>query len=141
MKQRNGFTLIEMLFALTIISVLTLLVVPNLYKLAQKQQTNKFFDVLEADVFYVQNQAIGTSVNSRIVFSSDHYSILNNQNSEEIKRYYPKHLSNRIKINHRIWFSNLGTIINPTTLIFEDQDTSYWVIFPLGKGRFYIEEK
>jgi|SRR5699024_5212066 len=143
MKQIDGFTLIELLFALMILSVLLLIAMPIMTNLTKKQETKKFFDVLEADVFYIQNQALGTSRNLRIVFDKDHYDVLGSgmQNGEEMRRDYPEHLVHDVQIDNMISFYNSGTVANPTTFLFRDGDTIYEVVFPLGKGRHYIEER
>lgn len=130
-----------MLFTIIILAALTLIVMPTMYKIVEKQQTKQFFDVLESDIFYIQNQAFGTRENVRIVFDEDYYVILHDRQIEEKKRYYPDHLTHDVKVNNRVKFSNNGTIIDPTTFVFKEDDITYQLVFPLGKGRHYIEEK
>lgn len=141
MKQMNGFTMVEMLFVLMVLSIFTLLVVPSIIRTIEKQETIHFFDVLDSDIFYIQNQAFGTRHNTRIVFDKEFYVVINDWKTEEIKRYYPKHITYDIKINNRIAFNNNGTIINPTTFKFRDGEKTYQLVLPLGKGRHYIEEQ
>lgn len=141
MKQMNGFTMVEMLVVLMILSILTLLVVPSIIRTIEKQETNHFFAVLESDILYIQNQALGTRHNIRIVFDKEFYVVINEWKTEEIKRHYPEHLKYDNKINNRVTFNNNGTIINPTTFKFRDKETTYQLVFPLGKGRHYIEEQ
>ncbi|MEI3611716.1 competence type IV pilus minor pilin ComGD [Pseudogracilibacillus sp. SO30301A] len=141
MKQINGFTMVEMLFALMILSILTLLVVPSIVRTVEKQETNHFFAVLESDILYIQNQALGTRDNVRIVFDEEYYVVISEGKTEGIKRHYPEHLKYNNKINNRVAFNNNGTIINPTTFKFKDRKNTYHLVFPLGKGRHYIEER
>ncbi len=141
MKQMNGFTMVEMLFALMILSILTLLVVPSIIKTVERQETKHFFAVLESDILYIQNQALGTRDNVRIVFDEEFYVVISEWKTEEIKRHYPEHLQYANKINNRVAFNNNGTIINPTTFKFKDKKITYQLVFPLGKGRHYIEEQ
>lgn len=139
MRRNNGFTLIEMLFSLTMISILLLLVVPSLVSLLKQQETNEFFKLLDADVFYIQNETFATNHNIRILFEGDRYVIRNSQTKEEVVRDFPSHLQFDL-VHNRIMFNNNGTILNPTRYRFYDEDTMYEIVFPLGKGRHYIEE-
>jgi|SRR5690625_2200697 len=140
-KTINGFTLIEMLFTMVILSLLIFIGVPSLIKVIENQQTKHFFQILNSDIFYIQNQALGTRQNIRIMFDEDYYILLHEQKAEEIKRFYPEHLTYKLDINNRISFSNSGTVINPTTFMFTDNNHSYKIVFPLGKGRHYIEKQ
>ncbi len=141
MKPINGFTLIEMLLAIVVLASLILLAVPPLFSTIQKQETAHFFNVLDSDILFIQNEALGTRQNVRIVFDKEYYSIVAEKQTEEVKRYYPKHLTHDVRINNRVSFSNNGTVINPTTFLFKDKSTTYHLVFPLGKGRQYIEEQ
>ncbi|MEI3606809.1 competence type IV pilus minor pilin ComGD [Pseudogracilibacillus sp. SE30717A] len=141
MKQINGFTLFEMLLTIVILASLVLLAVPSIFSTIQKQEIAQFFKILDSDILYIQNQALGTRQNVRIVFDQEYYAVLTERQSEEIKRYYPKQLTHEVKINNRLSFSNNGTVINPTTYLFKDKDTTYHLVFPLGKGRHYIEQQ
>jgi|SRR5690625_2530065 len=141
-KRINGFTLIEMLLTIGILGLLSFIVVPSIYKSIERQELVQFFNVLESDVFYIQNQALGTRKNFRIIFDEDYYIIAGPFNSGiDIKRYYPKHLKQEIKINHRVTFTSNGTVSDSTKVLFNYRDTTYQLVFPLGKGRYYIEEK
>ena len=140
-KQINGFTLIEMLFVVMILGVLIFIAVPIVIKSIERQEIKQFFAVLEADVFFIQNQALGTRQNYRIVFDEDYYIILGDKNGNDIKRHYPTHFTQDVKINNRVTFSTQGTIIDPIKLLFKHRDTKYKIVFPLGKGRYYVEEE
>lgn len=137
MDRSNGFTLVEMLFVLLVISIFTIMFIPNFVKMIEKQQTAQFFDLFSSDIFYIQNQTLNTNESYRIWLRDDHYLIISNETMK--RRNYPKHLEFTSYSNRRISFSKAGTVINPTTLRFKDRYHSYRVIFPFGKGRHYIE--
>lgn len=137
MDRSNGFTLVEMLFVLFVISIFTILFIPNFVKTIEKQQTAQFFDLFSSDIFYIQNQTLNTNESYRIWLRDDHYLIISNDTMK--RRNYPKHLEFTSYSNTRISFSKAGTVINPTTLRFKDRYHSYCVVFPFGKGRHYIE--
>jgi|SRR5690625_1960997 len=137
--KENGFTLIEMLFILLILSLLMVIAVPNLFSLLKKLETNNFFHMLDADIFYIQNEAMDTQNNVRIIFREDAYVIRNLYSDEDIIRYYPDNLSYDL-VNNRIMFNKNGTILGPTRYRFFDKNNTYEIVFPLGKGRHYIEK-
>src|SRR5690625_7399011 len=97
MKIKNGFSLIELLVVLSIISTLLLIAVPFTYSMIERQQTKHFFDLLESDVFYVKNQSFATVETARLIFMEDYYIAFVNLNDEKpIIRHYPKN----IKVNN-----------------------------------------
>lgn len=120
--------------------MLLLLVGPNLYSLYKKQQTKNFFNIFDTDILYIQNEAFGSRENVRILFESDRYIVQNFHTGEELIRPFPNHLTYALG-NNRISFNYNGTIINPGTHRFYENDKVYQVVFPLGKGRHYIEER
>lgn len=134
-----GFTLVEMLIALMIISILILLIVPAIFNLMEQQEINDFFNTLDADVLYIQNEALGTRKNVQIIFHKDYYMLIHASEKKEVIRDYPAHLTH--DMNGQILFSNSGTVMQPTTLRFKGKNKTYKMIFPLGKGRHYIEEQ
>src|SRR5690625_3068594 len=141
-KQINGFTLIEMLFSIIILGLLSFIVVPSIFKSIERQEIKQFFNVLESDIFYIQNQAIGTRKYFRITFDENYYIVVDDsKNNNEIKRYYPKHFTQKIKIKNIITFTNDGTVSRSAKVLFTHRDTTYKLVFPLGKGRYYVEEE
>lgn len=140
-KNEEGFTFIELLYVLLIVSILSLLVVPPMYHVYQEQQKNQFFTLLDSDILYIQNQAIARKTNFRIVFDTEYYVVME-KDKQIYKRDYPNHLSYSKATTNRIVFNTLGTVRNPTTYLFYDQSKGkrYEMVFPLGKGRQYVEE-
>lgn len=137
MQKINGFTLIELLIVLTILTVISLLVVPSAYKTWEKQQTKQFLALLDADIFYIQNKGLGTRDNSHILLRKDHY-IVALKGQQLYERTYPKHLRFNGK-ESKIYFRAGGTINQPTTYQFVDDEMIYNLIFPFGKGRHYLD--
>lgn len=136
---KNGFTLIEMLFVLGILSVLLLVTVPLNIQTLDKQRTKQFLDTFEFDVLYIQSLT-STSDESepiRIRFHDDHYKIRQGRKTLTI-RSYPSGLTLDKRTGDTITFSNSGTILDPRTLKVKANDGDYHIVFPLGKGRCYI---
>lgn len=143
--RKNGFTLIEMLFVLSICSIIITLSVPLIFSTLEKQEEKRFLETFEFDVLYMQNLSIGkTDGYLRIEFYEDNYSILNGTTDETLLvRNYPKHVT--VTINtwamKSISFNKNGVIKFPGNVSIVINNTEYILVFPLGKGRFYIDEQ
>jgi competence protein ComGD len=140
MDRKNGFTLIEMLIALSIVMMMLLLVVPISLSTLEAAEEKQFFQTLEFDMLYIQNMAHEDILFS-IRFSDDHYRIVRGNQGGTIRRNYPKGVTIDAHTNRVITFEHHGSIRNPRTIHIHTEEASYDMIFPFGKGRYYIEEK
>lgn len=137
-NKRNGFTLVELLIVLLIVSIVTIFILPSMFKTITKQETNHFFETFSSDVLYIQNKSLYTDEALRIFPRKTHYYILSPKD-EPIIREFPHEL---YLINHQspqIFFSTNGTVQHPNTYSFKDGNELYRIVFPFGKGRHYIE--
>lgn len=138
----SGFTLLEMLFSLAILMILLTITVPLVFSTIEKQTEKEFFKVFKSDVLFLQNQSIGTNQYYRLVFYDDHYKIIDSSTGESlVVRTYPNQLTVDGRLLKRISFNARGTIKQPGTMTISTEETTYRIIFPLGKGRFYIDER
>lgn len=137
MKNSKGFTLLELLFVLTIVSIVSLLILAPMFNTVTKQQSKHLLQTLESDVFLIQNHSLHSASNNRILMNKHHYIV--RYEDKNILRTYPNDLQ-LTSISSRIRFSTNGTILEPQTYLFKDSYEKYKIIFPFGKGRFYIEE-
>lgn len=139
--ERNGFTLIEMLLVLTVLSILISLALPAHSSSLTKQQENQFIEVLQNDVLLIQNQASITSKERMYIrFYDDHYLVLHGRNPSYAKRDYPDGWS-LLTSNRILEFHLNGTVLSPRTFIMHSKKERIALVFPLGKGRFYIERE
>lgn len=138
--KNNGFTLIELLMALSIVSVMLLLVVPISLSLLERQQEQQFFQTLEFDILYVQSMAHYETMTT-LVFAEDHYRITGGNQGGTIRRSYPKGVTIDYRTDRDITFEYHGSIRNPRTILIHTNNESYRMIFPFGKGRYYIEKE
>lgn len=139
---KNGFSLIELLVVLSILSIILFIAVPFSYSFIERQQTKHFLNTLESDVFYVQNQSFATLQTARLTFREDHYIVFVHLDGD-IKpkiRPYPKNIQVNFHQDNRITFSNNGHYRTPHTISMIVSGEKYQLIFPLGKGRYYIEK-
>lgn len=141
--KKNGFTLIEMLVTLSILSILFLLTVPVQSELLGKQQEEQFIETLKQDVLFIQNQSSKhTRDEMYIRFYDNHYSILSGVNKPFAERDYPADWTLVANNQTRLLrFVQSGTVLQPRTLVMYTPSEKLFIVFPLGKGRFYIEKE
>lgn len=136
-----GFTLPELLIVLSIISILLFVAISFGDNSLENIEMNNFIEVFESDVLYIQNAALGTRKNIRIIFRDDYYVIIHEETAiADIRRNYPPQFNELFVTQRRIVFSNSGALINPSTITFMTDVNKYKLVFPLGKGRYYVAE-
>ncbi|MDM8099425.1 MULTISPECIES: competence type IV pilus minor pilin ComGD [Oceanobacillus] len=142
LQTERGFTLIEALFALSILSIILLLIPRQQVEQIEKLELQHFFDTLEMDVLYLQSTA-GTQENDIpyvLKFNPDSYSIVLDR-FREIKREYPAQFSLVTSFPKNVEFYISGVIKNPQTIRVSLAGEPYQIVFPLGKGRYYVEKR
>lgn len=137
---KNGFTLIEVLFVLGIVSVLLLLSAPLNISTLEKLQDEQFLQVFEFDVLSIQSKATTTNESIKIILMPDRYKILVSH-GKPIVRPYPTGWKRGNRTINEISFNKNGALRNPGSIQFTTKNAVYVIIFPLGKGRFYIVKK
>ncbi|WP_068671893.1 competence type IV pilus minor pilin ComGD [Oceanobacillus sp. Castelsardo] len=136
---KNGFTLIELLFVLAIVSII-ILISPTLKGASLKNiQDQQFLTVLQSDVLYLQNLSTTTEDNVRITFSNNSYTLKKGE-ADILNRYYPDGITVNTRENNNIKFKVSGTIVNRKTIVIKTNQSTYHLVFPLGKGRMNIVE-
>ncbi|GAB3791362.1 competence type IV pilus minor pilin ComGD [Virgibacillus kimchii] len=140
MKRDNGFTLIELLLSLSIITILLLLVVPFSLSALQNAEEKAFFRTIESDVLFIQSMAHEDILYS-IRFADDHYKIVRGSQGGIIRRSYPTGLEVQTHSNNTITFNRYGSVKNPRTIYIHTRHDTYLMVFPFGKGRYYIEKE
>lgn len=136
-----GFTLIELLLVLSVISIILVISMRFSSNFIERIEMNDFIHVFESDILYIQNAALGTRQNVRLVFREDYYVILHAYDTTlDIHRPYPAVLNDVIIAENRIRFTNGGTIQAPMSMSFKTANETYRLVFPLGKGRMYLAE-
>ncbi|GAA0331253.1 competence type IV pilus minor pilin ComGD [Oceanobacillus sp. FSL W7-1293] len=141
-QTERGFTLIEALFALSILSIILLLIPRQQVEQIDKFELQHFFDTLEMDVLYLQSTA-STQENDIpyvLKFNPDSYSIVLDR-FREIKREYPAQFSLVTSFPKNVEFYISGVIKNPQTIRVSLAGEPYQIVFPLGKGRYYVEKR
>ena len=138
----NGFTLLEVLFVLALLSIILLLLPPINVEVMEKQQEEQFLETFKFDVLYVQSMSnLITNEEVFIRLYKDNYKILRGSTETIAERTYPPGLVIDSRGNNDISFNSTGTFFYPRTIRITTKHNDYNAVFQLGKGRFYIAEK
>jgi len=142
MNSNQGFTLLEVIFVLFVWSILITLSVPILFTNIDHHIEKEFFKTLESDILLVQTTSHGTTLNNAsIVFNNDSYIVRILGDEDKImNRNYPAGWKTDGRSFKKISFKN-GTIRQPGTILLKSPKDDYRIIFPLGKGRGYVEKQ
>ncbi|MDL4841557.1 competence type IV pilus minor pilin ComGD [Aquibacillus rhizosphaerae] len=144
MRQEQGFTLIETLIVLSIVSLFLVIGLSFQSHSLYQNQANQFFRLFQSDVLYLQQISMVSRDNAYLT-------ILPNEHSYEIKtgglgevlvkREYPKNwLVDLNTLSAPISFTINGTIKKPGMFYVKTPTRKYSIYFPFGKGRSYIIE-
>lgn len=136
--RKNGFTLLEMLFVLGILSILLFISIPLNIATLEKQQIEQFFNTFESDVLYIQSTTTSSNKPVKIRFMEDRYKIRQSNHAPLAIRNYPEGLKMDWRKKPYLVFNETGTVINPRTIKVTTKQGTYNIVFPLGKGRCYI---
>ncbi|WP_010530980.1 competence type IV pilus minor pilin ComGD [Lentibacillus jeotgali] len=143
MKQSNGFTLIEVLFVLAVLSILILIAVPIQVSVLDKKTEESFLETLEMDLLYTQSLSYNSRTDYRLAFfpDQDRYIIKSTENRDILERKIPEGWTINKRIMPTISFNKNGTILEPGTMAIQTPTTHYNLICPLGKGRCYFDKQ
>ncbi|HEX6594439.1 MAG TPA: competence type IV pilus minor pilin ComGD [Bacillota bacterium] len=137
MKNSYGFTLLEVVFVLSVWAVLVVLSAPLFFSSIDQQQEKQFFATFQSDLMYIQNLSLGTDERIQITLNDASYEIVTHHKKENIVRTLPDGWTIKSETLTNISFNQQGTIRKPGTIIITTNKHKYYVIFRLGKGREY----
>lgn len=145
MDDRNtGFTMIEVLLVLSILSLFIYLGGVGVQKLWSTMERKVFISQLEADLYYAQTFAISRKTNVSVDFYPlyDRY-VAKNANENEI--LFDRQLSKSIDLLNAgairsFSITGDGSITKFGTLSFRNQQNVISLVFYIGMGRFRIEQ-
>lgn len=136
-----GFTMFELIFTLSLLSLLLLLILPLKTKAIQRLEEKIFMETLMNDVLYLQNTQLPTSNPFYyIYFYDEYYDIGMSIFERKARRYYPSHIKLYKNNIGDIIFKRNGTIFKSGRVTFSTEDRFIEFICPLGKGRCYFNE-
>lgn len=144
LKCNKGFTLLESLLVLMIVSIMSLVLIVNIQPVHDKKVTQTFFEQFEKDLLYAQQYAM--TYQKRVFIAFDHekhlYRIqLNTTGDDLVIRDLNKDFQFTFgTLPKRFSYTSNGAIDRSGTMLVKYKDKSYRVVFYLGRGRFYVEE-
>ncbi|WP_182199560.1 competence type IV pilus minor pilin ComGD [Paraliobacillus salinarum] len=144
MNKRNGFSLIEVLIVLSLLTTLLFIGGSIQYRTYDTYQFKQWYALFESDLLRLQQNTMSSTNNSYLLIrpNDNSYEVRNSTTEKPIiKRSIPKNLKIRLySFNNPLSFSKSGTIKNPGKFQVMSKYSKWEIIFPLGKGRSYINE-
>lgn len=140
MDQTNGFTLIEVLFVLAVLSVLILISTPIQVSVLDNKTEEHFLETLEMDLLYMQSLAYNSRTHYRLTFPNQQRYVIKKNNATILERKVPDGWEIDIRTLSTISFNSNGTIREPGTFAIQTLTDQYNIVCPFGKGRCYVEK-
>ncbi|MFB4164820.1 competence type IV pilus minor pilin ComGD [Alteribacillus sp. JSM 102045] len=141
----KGHTLVEMLIVLLIITAAIGIPLLSFQSLNEKISTNHFLDLLAEDIKYAQQFAYA---NEKFVYFNTQKNYYYVRQSEMTAAPLKKRkIPDGIKMEtgtlalHEVAYNVNGNIRKPGTILINTPKGKYRLVFLLGKGRFYLEER
>ncbi|WP_078379733.1 competence type IV pilus minor pilin ComGD [Sutcliffiella halmapala] len=139
----GGFTFLESILVLSIVSIILSVSVLKLAAVEEKHIAQNFFYQFSNDVLFAQQYAMSTkhTVSIIIVPSHHYYRITQGSFNEVLRRNYHEDISiDPRTMGTVISFQGNGSIQKAGTMgLTYKQKESFRIVFQLGKGRFYVE--
>ncbi|RBW70578.1 competence type IV pilus minor pilin ComGD [Bacillus taeanensis] len=137
----KGYTLIEMMIVLLILSSVTAIVVSSFQTAYSAKQTSHFLEQLQDDLYYTQAVAISRGeTTSLTIYPENHEYVVYGKNKKLlIRRTFPSHIVFKGgTLGYKVVYLANGNVQKPGTLFINTNFASYKVVVQLGKGRFYV---
>lgn len=142
--KEEGFTLLEMLLVLGVISILSVVTYFNLYPLYEKKKAEQFVEQFSQDVLLMQQFAIShrNYYTLRWFPHQSMYSISATGGSKPVfQRYYDEAIEvDLYTFPNPMTYSSTGNINRGGTIIITYKSLTYRIVFQLGRGRFTYYE-
>lgn len=139
----KGFTLLEMLIVLMIISVVIFITFGATTNIYNAQLRNNFIDQLYIDLYYAQSIAITHRRPTTVAFNnlSGQYVIRQGLETKIFRAYNANVtvLAYTLDLTDIVFLAD-GNIQKSGTILLKFDDDYYKLTLLLGRGRFYIEK-
>ncbi|SDH49992.1 competence protein ComGD [Alteribacillus persepolensis] len=140
----KGYTLIEMLVVLLIVTVAISIPLLSFQSYSDQREIDYFLDTLAEDLQYAQQYAYARQKYVYVTTTENHYYIRDTHlNVDPLKqRKIPKGITFEGTLAlHDVAYNANGNIRKPGTVLINTPKANYKLVFQLGKGRFYIEKR
>lgn len=140
---KTGFTFIEMLIVLTILSLLLLISLPTFQDAIHDTEFEYFLKELEQDLHYYQMYAMTNGVSIRFSFATDgsSYRVLDGlvvvveKEAPDGVNFLPRSL-----LLNELRFLPNGNVYKAGIIEIQFNGDKYHLVFQLVRGRFYFEK-
>lgn len=142
-QREQGFTLLELLIVLTVLTIVFSFSVITLGSFADKMKKNLFITQLQSDLYYAHAYAIHQKEPVLVSFSiTENMYQANAVGTKKIlfQRKLPPSIYLEKSNLTRFTITSEGTVSNFGTVLFKVHDGSIKLTFYIGRGRFSVQE-
>ncbi|AKS38897.1 competence protein comGD [Anoxybacillus gonensis] len=141
----RGFTLIEMLIVLFVVTSIMSFTVPPLQHVLAERQLQYFLEQFQNDMLYAQQYAISRKKTVAIIFSFDtcRYQVKEGGTfgKELFARSFPSPFQFQMAtLSPPLYYYPNGNVNKAGTLLVAYGSKKYKIVFQLGKGRLYAQK-
>ncbi|WP_334109775.1 competence type IV pilus minor pilin ComGD [Anoxybacillus sp.] len=141
----RGFTLIEMLIVLFIVTTIMAFTVPPLQQTVAERQLQYFLEQFSNDMLYAQQYAMSRKKTVTIIFYFDtcRYQVKEGGTfgKELLVRSFPSPFQFQMAtLSPPLMYYSNGNINKAGTLLVAYGNKKYKIVFQLGKGRLYAQK-
>ncbi|WP_027407781.1 competence type IV pilus minor pilin ComGD [Anoxybacteroides tepidamans] len=144
-EHKNGFTFVEMLVVLMIVSVLAIISIPRIDRLSKVKEETYMIEQLTNDLLYAQQYAMTHKTAVVVVFynGQGRYRVTENSMLGRLllQRELPqKWAFEMATLQNPLTFLANGNVNKSGTMFMRNGKKAYRIVFLLGKGRFYVQK-
>lgn len=138
----RGFTLVEILIVLSVVTILLIFTIGGLDKIRGSIQRQMFFDQLKADLYFAKSYAFGQDQRVTVQFQPEENKYIVRVQNDHIliERTLPSGIviskSNLLTVD----MLPTGTVNRFGKVTFQTEKNSVHLTFYIGRGRFTINE-
>ena len=132
-----------MLLVLSVLMVIVAIAIPGYQNFSVKKEEQRFFDVLQQDVYYAQSQSYSLQKPTKIVFrdAKKVYELFTDLQSVALSRKIPDSVTlQKTSTLDVIHFNLNGAIVQSGTFHFATSSGEKVMVVHLGKGRVVFSE-
>lgn len=145
MSKQHGFTLIEVLLVISIVTIMVAVTGVIQSRTHDKLQFERWYQQFDRDILFLQQQTMLTRTNDQFNIrpSTNSYEIRSSPlEAPSLQRDMPSEWEvSLLTLQMPLSFTRAGTIRNPGMFRIVTKHNRYDVYFPFGKGRSYFVKK
>lgn len=143
MNKSQGFTLIEVLIVVMVMTITLPIVFKSFIHVGQVQQLRLFITEIEETLYDAQMTALSSGTYITVEFNKNHHQVQTSKGYSQVIQHfsYPKVLDVEAgQGQYTIVFTPKGVIQNPCTFYFSIGNEKYALVQLIGQGRFYVKK-